>query len=187
MDELFKSPVIAITVASALAALVLTIVITYIVAFFQGRSISFWPPTLGSKPSKMTINQELPLLPVGDKDRLPEKWVGNWKYTDGTTKPFQQERVFITEQRRAKEGIRIKGYITFDPDPNKKWWIEGIYSGKFLQILYYPSEESSDAWFIDYGCYFFEANNTGQFIGYSVACESDDEEIGLATHTWQKA
>jgi len=187
MDELFKSPVIALTVASALAILVLTIVIIYVVAFLQGRSISFWPPNIGSKPSKGITAQEIPLLPIGDKDRLPEKWVGSWAYINGKTKPSQQERLFITEQRRAKEGVRLKGFITVDPEPDKRWWIEGIYNGKFLQIFYYPSEESDDKWFLDYGCYFFEVKNDGHFEGYSIGCEWDDEKISLATHTLRKA
>lgn len=37
-------------ILAAISLLVVTTVFIYVVAFFQGRSISFWPPTVGAKP-----------------------------------------------------------------------------------------------------------------------------------------
>lgn len=53
MSEILKwitTDIIAkITLAGTLAA----VVIMYLVAFFQGREISFWPPKIGKKPNKI--------------------------------------------------------------------------------------------------------------------------------------
>ncbi len=42
-----------------LSALILSIILIYLVAFFQGRDISFFPPKIGQKP-----NKEKPLEPT---------------------------------------------------------------------------------------------------------------------------
>src|SRR5688500_8221451 len=61
MDELIKllstgSPTAIVLCA---AALVLTIVVAviYAVAFAQGRSVSFWPPSIGERPKSPTSVQ----------------------------------------------------------------------------------------------------------------------------------
>lgn len=41
-----------LSVFTALLILVLVVAILYLVAFLQGRSISFWPPKIGAKPYK---------------------------------------------------------------------------------------------------------------------------------------
>jgi len=50
----------ALTVFLVAASLVVVAVITiYVVAFFQGRSISFWPPRIGAKPVLQDSSREL--------------------------------------------------------------------------------------------------------------------------------
>lgn len=40
-------------VLSAVGLFVIAVVTIYVIAFFQGRSISFWPPNVGSKPTEV--------------------------------------------------------------------------------------------------------------------------------------
>ncbi len=56
MPELFKwlssNPTATLVVISLFGILVVFAVLIYLVAFFQGREISFWPPKIGEKPEK---------------------------------------------------------------------------------------------------------------------------------------
>lgn len=61
MDSLFKllstgSPA-AILITAAVLILIVTIAVIYAVAFAQGRSISFWPPSIGEHPKPQTSAQ----------------------------------------------------------------------------------------------------------------------------------
>ncbi len=55
MDAFLKllttSPIIALTAAIVF----LIIAIIYLIAFFQGREITFWPPKIGAKPAKIIV------------------------------------------------------------------------------------------------------------------------------------
>lgn len=63
MDEFFRwlsnNPVATTTLIVSFGVLVTSATLIYLVAFFQGREISFWPPKIGQRPSKST-----PLEPV---------------------------------------------------------------------------------------------------------------------------
>ena len=59
MSELLKwlstNPVVMITLLIAFFILIVLVILVYLVAFFQGREISFWPPKIGPKPKLKTI------------------------------------------------------------------------------------------------------------------------------------
>jgi hypothetical protein len=61
MDAFFSwlssNPVVANVLIVALGAVVLSVVLIYLVAFFQGREVSFWPPKLGKKPVTLSSAQ----------------------------------------------------------------------------------------------------------------------------------
>lgn len=56
MDEFFKwlssNSVAATTLLVSVGVVVTAITLIYLVAFIQGRSVSFWPPKVGEKPNK---------------------------------------------------------------------------------------------------------------------------------------
>jgi len=58
MQEFLKwlasTPVLAEIVVSTVTIVLLTMGMIYLVAFFQGRSISFWPPKIGAKPAPLS-------------------------------------------------------------------------------------------------------------------------------------
>ena len=49
MNELFKW-LSANPIAAAIYIAASSVVLTYLIAFFQGREISLWPPRIGGKP-----------------------------------------------------------------------------------------------------------------------------------------
>jgi nucleoside phosphorylase len=60
MDTLFQflssNPTVTVTLLVVLGGLILAIILIYIIAFAQGRPISFWPPKIGERPT----NQKIP-------------------------------------------------------------------------------------------------------------------------------
>lgn len=56
MNELIKwltiNPIAGTIALATFAIVILAAIIIYLVAFFQGRELSFWPPKIGSKPHK---------------------------------------------------------------------------------------------------------------------------------------
>lgn len=63
VNEFFKwlssNPVAATALIAAVGLIVIAIVLTYLIALFQGREISFWPPKIGGK-STSTQQAEKP-------------------------------------------------------------------------------------------------------------------------------
>jgi hypothetical protein len=109
--------------------------------------------------------------------KLPTDWVSTWIDLKDATKKEQRERFFITKQR----GSKVRGYILYDTAPDKRWEFEGNFTGRFLQLFYYPSEKAEDTLFQDYGCYFFELEGT-DFIGYSIGYDYEGREIDISEH-----
>lgn len=109
--------------------------------------------------------------------QLPKEWDSTWVDIKDTAKKEHRERFFITKQR----GSKVRGYITYDIAPDKRWEFEGNFTGRFLQLFYYPSEKADDKLFQDYGCYFFELRGT-DFIGYSVGYDYIGRELDLSEH-----
>jgi hypothetical protein len=109
---------------------------------------------------------------------LVGKWESTWEDIDDPNKVLQKELLVIERQR----GSRTYGYITMEDEPDKKWNFEGNFSGRFLQLFYYPSKEAENKLFLDYGCYFFEMQTDGTFKGYSVGVYWETNKIGVSTH-----
>jgi len=61
MDKFFswlsQNPIATNTLIIAFGVLVSSLVLIYTVAFFQGRSVSFWPPKIGEKPPREKNNR----------------------------------------------------------------------------------------------------------------------------------
>lgn len=68
MDEFLKwlasNPSIATTLILAIGILIFATVLMYLVAFLQGREISFWPPKIGAKREKEEENIARPNPPI---------------------------------------------------------------------------------------------------------------------------
>jgi serine/threonine-protein kinase len=62
MTDFFKwlssNPIATNAFTIAVSVIVISIVLIYVVAFFQGRSISFWPPNIGERPGKLKEQNE---------------------------------------------------------------------------------------------------------------------------------
>ncbi len=109
--------------------------------------------------------------------KLPTEWKSTWVDIKDQEKKEHNERFFITKQR----GPKIRGYILYDSAPDKRWEFEGNFTGRFLQLFYYPSEKADDRLFQDYGCYFFELCGT-EFVGYSVGYDYIGRALDLSEH-----
>ena len=110
---------------------------------------------------------------------LVGKWESTWKDLDNKD---DKELLVINRQK----GNRIYGFITMEKLADKKWEFEGIFNGRFLQLYYYPSDESEDKLFLDNGCYFFEMLGDGTFKGYSVGFDYEKNSVTVSTHQLQK-
>lgn len=109
--------------------------------------------------------------------KLPKEWDSTWVDIQDEEKKEYRERLIITKQR----GPKICGYILVDATPDKRWDFEGNFTGRFLQLFYYPSEKADDKLFQDYGCYFFELHGT-EFIGYSIGYDYIRRGLDLSEH-----
>lgn len=117
---------------------------------------------------------------IGNKTtRLIGKWKSTWTDFDDTSNKSFTEIFQVTKQN----GSKIFGYITMDTEPDKRWDFEGNFTGRFLQLFYYPSKDAEDKLFLDYGCYFFEFIGNGSFEGYSVGFYWDKNEKFVSKHT----
>lgn len=105
------------------------------------------------------------------------EWDGLWVDLDDKKKREYRERLVITKQRKS----RVYGYIQVQGEVDKKWNCEGRYTGRFLQLYYYPSDDAKSK-FLDYGCYFFEIQGDGTFKGYSVGFDWGSNRTGLSRH-----
>ncbi|MBI5779156.1 MAG: hypothetical protein HZA49_06840 [Planctomycetes bacterium] len=107
--------------------------------------------------------------------------VGKWKSTwEDYNYPNNAYKELLVIERQ--KGSNIYGYITMEDKPDKKWNFEGNFSGRFLQLFYFPSKEAEDKLFLDYGCYFFEMQGNGAFKGYSIGFDYEANSMGVSTH-----
>lgn len=109
--------------------------------------------------------------------KLPTEWTSSWVDLNDEHQGERKEQFFITNQR----GPKIKGYILYDNAPDKRWEFEGNFTGRFLQLYYYPSEKADDKLFQDYGCYFFELQGD-EFVGYSVGYAYEAKQVDASKH-----
>lgn len=109
---------------------------------------------------------------------LVGKWESTWKDLDNKDEAHQNELLVINRQK----GHKVYGYITMEKLADKKWEFEGYFNGRFLQLLYYPSDEAEDKLFLDNGCYFFERLGDGTFKGYSVGFDYEKNGVAVSKH-----
>lgn len=104
----------------------------------------------------------------------PNVLLGKWDSSWGpSAEEIEKEHETITITRQS--GTRIWGTArraTAD-DKDKEWELNGRFDGHFLQMLYYPSKNSPNKDFLDYGCYFFKKQGDGTMKGYSAGFGSD--------------
>ena len=101
--------------------------------------------------------------------------IGDWKSSWGPLPdgPLAYHEVLTIHRQR---GVNISGTASRDEQPEKKWQVEGRYDGMFLQMYYYPSGNSRNVDFLDYGCYFLKRKADGSFEGFSTGFGPFDEE-----------
>src|SRR6478752_4431361 len=78
MADLFKflstNAPAALTFSVAILIVGVTISILYAVAFAQGRAVSFWPPSIGSKPSSAAAGEAATLDKTNDSGNTPHRF-----------------------------------------------------------------------------------------------------------------
>ena len=83
------------------------------------------------------------------RNRFPNlvgtRWESNWTDTMGGVSRPQKELFEFTRQNRN----RLYGYITMDTFPDMKWEIEGDYNDRFLRLLWHPSTEAQNKFFLE--------------------------------------
>jgi hypothetical protein len=110
---------------------------------------------------------------------LRGEWDSVWQATEEGVEAKKRELLVVTRQA----GSRVYGHINYDPEPRHKWEFEGQFSGRFLQLIYFPTPSVQSAEpFLDYGCYFFEMQGDGSFEGYSVAFVWDKNRTEVTKH-----
>lgn len=109
--------------------------------------------------------------------KLPRKLESTWEEKINGKKQVFKEIIEIKKQ----VGTRIQGKITMESIPDMEWELEGIYNGRFLQLIWYPSKDAK-ANFMDFGCYFFERKGR-YFEGYTVGYDSETDKIEHGPHT----
>ena len=107
--------------------------------------------------------------------------VGSWDSWWGPT--LEQVKTYhevVTIRKQYKN--RLWGTASRSDEPDRVWELVGRFDGHYLQMFYYPSKESSDLNFLDYGCYFFIRQGDGSMKGFS-AGYGPDEATGSDTLT----
>ena len=116
------------------------------------------------------------------KGRFPSlagtRWESTWIDEENGKKIEKKEIFDFTSQKRG----RIYGIITMEHFPDLKWQIEGDYNDRFLRLLWQPSSDSKNKFFLDYGCYFFERRGLGWFEGYAVGFDLETNKTEIAGH-----
>ena len=103
-------------------------------------------------------------------------WLSFWGPTQSSKNKYSED-IIITNQK----GLEIKGSAVQHNSPGKKWELRGRYDGQFLQMYYYPSKESKNIDFLDYGCYFLKRMADGSFEGYSTGFGLDEGGMSEST------
>lgn len=108
------------------------------------------------------------------------RWRGVWKYLWPPVRNNPPDEIVVIE---SQDGMEVKGYITVDKEPDKRWRIEGRFDGRYLQLIYYHDSAAEDKHFHDLGCYFFEKQSDGSFEGMSIGIDWDRGKLEPATHS----
>jgi hypothetical protein len=107
---------------------------------------------------------------------LRGKWDSTWQDIADETQHTWQELLVVERQK----GSRVFGYITMEAEPDKRWDFEGLFSGRFFQLMYWPSKQAEASLFLDYGCYLLELQGDGSFNGHPVSFYWDNNKMAVS-------
>ncbi|MBA5872350.1 MAG: hypothetical protein GDA68_20470 [Nitrospira sp. CR2.1] len=121
------------------------------------------------------------LISRSDVPSIAGKWDSSWEDCDGDTPNDYCRETLVIESQCGK---RVKGHILMhtQSSKDKRWDIEGRFDGRFLQIIYWPSNLADNKHFVDCGCYFFELKGDGSFKGFSIGYSWVTNMIGPSNH-----
>lgn len=91
---------VIITAINFLGFLALVVALMYVAAFFQGRSISFWPPTIGERPKNQSLKTAKTRQSSSHSSETTYRELGAHVTVDSTT-GFQNSGVFLPKGRKV--------------------------------------------------------------------------------------
>jgi hypothetical protein len=97
-------------------------------------------------------------------------WDSSWWRPRDPEKIYHEELTFTRQV-----GDQVWAQTTRKEEPNKLWEVAGRYDGRYLQLYYWPSPNSPEPNFLDYGCYFLLRRSSGRMEGYSSGHGPDEE------------
>ncbi|MDO8095081.1 MAG: hypothetical protein Q6360_16500 [Candidatus Brocadiales bacterium] len=107
--------------------------------------------------------------------KLTDRYDMKIKYMS-IVKPYNASPPIQTDNNVSDVNNKIiLGNAVSVEEPDKVWDVEGRYHGRFLQMIYFPSHSAKNIDFLDYGCYFFDQDANGNFIGFSTGFGSDPQ------------
>ena len=116
------------------------------------------------------------------RNRFPRlvgtRWESSWSDMVDGARHCEKEIFEFTSQKRN----RVFGCIAMDAYPDLRWEIEGDYNERFLRLLWHPSKEAPNKFFVDYGCYFFERQGDGSFKGYAIGFDAHLNKLVFSEH-----
>ena len=107
---------------------------------------------------------------VVPQNRILGKWNSWWGPTEDRVKAHN-EVINFTDQHKD----RLWGIATREQEPNREWELFGRFDGHYLQLVYFPSQNSVNPNFLDYGCYFLKRQADGSFKGFSAGFGPDED------------
>lgn len=125
------------------------------------------PADRAFKSARVKQKLNIPRLPLPRPSNCPNflgKWEARWREQSKPESKVAVEILVFEHQR----GNRVYGSVTSEEYPNHKCQFEGICNERFLQLMYWPGETSTQQLIVDYGCYFVENQGDGSFSGYAV-------------------
>ncbi|MCP4143207.1 MAG: hypothetical protein GY755_23450 [Chloroflexi bacterium] len=82
LQWLTSNPLVGMITLITFLLIVISVVVIYLVAFFQGQEISFWPPQISQKPETIVKNRQI----VKNKEITTIQFCDDfWKKTNNIT------------------------------------------------------------------------------------------------------
>jgi len=113
MGELIKditssAPLLAVTVVIVIVATV-TLLAVFVVAFAQGRSIAFWPPSIGERPKPASVLTEVPSPQAGttSKPAASVRGAESWPPVAGSVFTTSSGAQYVMEDRLSVGGVSV--------------------------------------------------------------------------------
>jgi len=123
-----------------LSLVLVAILFFYLSAFYQGREIIFWPPSIGLKPDSSFI-----ALPPNRVSAINGTWEGHATQTDKKTGEI---KTFPVVANFKFNGKIITGKATFRVGDMKSILSlkGGFVKGDYMKVNYYSEDERIDQW-----------------------------------------